>query len=80
MPPARPHAITAWKGSLVEPLGAKWRPKAAKEDPKADTDRPKVAKVRPDVDHKAPSSEQSQKKLSEACPLSAPNHEKSRFS
>ena len=56
-----------WQGSLVEPLGAKWRPKAAKEDPKADTERPKVAKVRPDVDHKASSSEKSLKKLSKAC-------------
>ena len=56
------------KGYLVEQLGAKWPPKAAKEDPKTDTERPKVAKVRPDVDHKASSSEKSQKKLSEACP------------
>ena len=69
-----------WKGSLVEPLGAKWPPKAAKEDPKADTERHKVAKARPDVDHKAPSSEKSPKKLSEACSRAAPNHEKARFS
>ena len=52
-----------WKGSLVEPLGAKWPPKAAKEDPKADTERLRVAKVRPDVDHKAPSSDKSKKTL-----------------
>ena len=68
------------EGSLVEPLGAKWPPKAAKEDPKADTERPKVAKARPDVDHKAPSSEKSPKKVSEACSRAPPNHEKARFS
>ena len=64
----RSHAPTAWKGSLVKPLGAKWPPKGAKEDPEADTERPKVAKARPDVDHKAPSIEKSPKKFSEACP------------
>ena len=46
----------AWKGSLVEPLGAKWPLKTAKEDPKGDTARPKVSKTRPHVYHKAPSS------------------------
>ena len=61
---------------MVEPLGAKWPPKAAKEDPAADTERRKVAKARPDVDHKAPSTEKSRKKLSKACPRAAPNHEK----
>ena len=70
----------ACMGSLIEPLGAKWPPKAAKEDPKADTERPKVAKARTDVDHKAPSSEKSRKKLSEAWPRAAPNHEKCGFS
>ena len=69
------HAVTAWKGSLVEPLGAKWRAKAAKEDPKADTWRPKVAKGRPGVTHRAPSTENSRKKLSEAWPRAAQNHE-----
>ena len=62
LPPPRPHPIAGCQGSLVEPLGAKWRPKAAKEDPKADTERDKVAKVRPDVDHKAPSTEKSRTK------------------
>ena len=76
---ARPRAATPWKGYLVEPLGAKWPPKAAKEDPKADTERPKVAKTRPDVDRKAPSSEKLRKKVSEACPPAAPNPEKYRF-
>ena len=76
-PPAPGQSL---QGSLVEPLGAKWPPKAAKEDPKADTERPKVAKARPDVDHKAPSSEKSPNKLSEAWPPAAPNHEKARFS
>ena len=33
------HPPARWKGSLVEPLGAKWPPKAAKEDPKADIER-----------------------------------------
>ena len=61
---------------ICESVGAKWPLKAAKEDPKADTERPKVAKVRPDVAHKAPSSGKSRKKLSEACPRAAPNHEK----
>ena len=75
-----PHLGTRCKGSLVEPLGAKWPPKAAKEDPKADTERPKVAKVRPDVDYKAPSTEKSQNKLSEAWPRAAPNLEKCKFS
>ena len=74
------HPVTPCKGYLVEPLGAKWRPKAAKEDPKADTERPKVAKVRPDVDHKAPSTEKSPKKVSEACSRAAPNHEKAKLS
>ena len=69
-----------WKGSLVEPLGAKWPPKAAKEDPKADTERSKVAKARPDVDHKALSREKSPKKLSDARSRAAPNHEIARFS
>ena len=77
---ASSHPPAAWQESLVEPLGAKWRPKAAKEDPKADTERHKVAKARPDGDHKAPSSEKSRKKLSEACSRAAPNHEKCRFS
>ena len=77
---ASSSSIVACKGSLVEPLGAKWRPKAAKEDPKADTERPKVAKVRPDVDHKAPSNEKSRKKLSEAWPQAAQNHEICFFS
>ena len=45
------------QGSLDEPLGAKWPPKAAKEDPKADTWCPKVAKARPDVAHNVPRSE-----------------------
>ena len=62
LPEASSCPVVACKGSLVEPLGAKWRPKAAKEDPKADTERPKVAKVRPDVDHKAPSSKKITKK------------------
>ena len=70
-----PHPEVRWKGSLVEPLGAKWPPKAAKEDPKADTWRPKVAKGRPDVTHRAPSTENSRKKLSEAWPRAAQNHE-----
>ena len=61
-------------------MGAKWPPKAAKEDPKADTERPEVAKARPDVDHKAPSSEKSPKKVSEACSRAPPNHEKAKFS
>ena len=52
---------------MVEPLGAKWPPEAAKEELKADTKGYKVANARPDVDHKAPSSEKSPKKLSEAC-------------
>ena len=30
---------------MIEPLGAKWPPKAAKEDPKVDTERFKVAKA-----------------------------------
>ena len=68
------------QGSIMEPLGAKWPPKAAKEDPKADTERLKVAKVRPDVDHKAPRTEKSRKKFSEACSRAAPNHETCRFS
>ena len=68
--------IASRQGYLIEPLGAKWPPKAAKEDPKADTERPKVAKARPDVDHKAPSSKKSPKKLSEACSQAAPNHDK----
>ena len=76
-PPARGRGV---KGYLVEPLGAKWPPKADKEDPKADTERPKVAKARPDIDHKAPSSEKSRKKLSEAFSGAAPNHEKAWFS
>ena len=63
------------EGSLVEPVGAEWPPKAAKEDPKADTWRPKVAKGRPDVTHRAPSTENSRKKLSEAWPRAAQNHE-----
>ena len=46
-----------WKGSLVEPLGAKWRPKGAKDDPKADTERLKVAKAHAEVDYKAPNKE-----------------------
>ena len=66
LPAASLYPVATRQGSLVEPLGAKWPPKAAKEDPKADTERPKVAEVRPDVDHKAPSSEKSRKKLSEA--------------
>ena len=65
---------------MIEPLGAKWPPKAAKEDPKADTERPKVAKARPDVDRKAPSSENSPKKVSEACSQAAPNNENGGFS
>ena len=80
LPEASSCPVVACKGSLVEPLGAKWRPKAAKEDPKADTERPKVTKVRPTVDHKAPNTEKSRKKLSEAWPRAAPNHEKGRFS
>ena len=39
-----------------------------------------LAKVRPDVDHKAPSTEKSRKKLSEAWPRAAPNLEKCTFS
>ena len=73
--PESSYPVVRWKGSMTEPLGAKWPPKAAKEDPKADTERPKVAKVRPDVDHKAPSIEKSRKKLSEAWPRAAQNHE-----
>ena len=46
LPEAGSHPARAWQGSVVEPLGAKWPPKAAKEDPKADTERPKVAKAR----------------------------------
>ena len=60
--------VMACKGSLVDPFGAKWPPKAAKEDPKADTERPKVAKARPDVGHKAPSSDKSEKQISKHLP------------
>ena len=77
---ARPHPVATPQGYLVEPLSAKKPPKVAKEDPKADTERPKVAITRPDVDHKAPSSEKSRKKLSEACSRAAPNHEKACLS
>ena len=68
--------IATPEGYLVKPFGAKWGPKAAKKGPKANTERPKVAKVRPDVDHKAPSSEKSRKKISEAWSRAAQNHEK----
>ena len=54
---ASSHPAATPEGSLIEPLGANWSPKAAKDNSKADTERPKVAKVRPDVDHKALSSE-----------------------
>ena len=37
LPGASLHPPVTWQGSLVEPFGAKWRPKAAKEEPKADT-------------------------------------------
>ena len=71
LPPPSLHPPAAWKGSLAEPLGAKWRAKAAKEDPKADTERAKVAKVRPDVDHKAPSTEKWRKKTLRSMALSS---------
>ena len=65
-PCTRSHPIAAWKGSLLEPLGADWAPKAAKERPKVAKVHPKVAKVqpkvtkvRPEVDHKAPNTEKS---------------------
>ena len=59
LPAASLCPVATRQGSLVEPLGAKWPPRAAKEDPKAYTARLKVAKVRPDVDHKAPRPQKS---------------------
>ena len=64
---------------MIEPLGAKWPPKAAKEDPKADIERSKVAKARPEIDHKAPSSEKSPKNVSEAWSRAAQTAEKPSF-
>ena len=58
-PRTRPHTVAAWKGSLLEPLGADWAPKAAKVRPKVAKVHPKVTKVCPEVDHKAPNTEKS---------------------
>ena len=72
-PCARSHPIAPCKGSLLEPLGADWAPKAAKVRPKVAKVHPKVTKVRPkvakvhpkvtkvcpEVDHKAPNTEKS---------------------
>ncbi len=72
-PCARSHPIAHCKGSLFEPFGADWAPKAAKVRtkvakvhpkvakvrPKVAKVQPKVTKVRPEVDHKAPNTEKS---------------------
>mgnify|MGYP003325965022 CR=1 FL=1 len=72
-PCTRSHPIAACKGSLLEPLGADWVPKAAKVrpkvakvhpkvtnvHPKVTKVHPKVTKVCPEVDHKAPNTEKS---------------------
>ena len=72
-PCARSHPIAPCKGSLFEPFGADWAPKAAKVRTKVAKVHPKVAKVRPKVakvyrkvtkvcrkvDHKAPNTEKS---------------------
>ena len=53
------HPAAGCQGSLLEPLGADWAPKAAKERPKVAKVQSKVTKVRPEVDHKAPNTEKS---------------------
>ena len=67
------HPAAPCTGSLLEPLGADWAPKAAKVRPKVVKVHPKVTKVRPkvakvhpkvtkvcpEVDHKAPNTEKS---------------------
>ena len=49
---------------MIEPLGAKWPPKAVPKAAKADTERSKVGKVRPDV-------AQQRKITNENCPKHA---------
>ena len=68
------------KAAKVRPKVAKVHPKVTKVRPKVAKVHPKVTKVCPEVDHKAPNTEKSRKKLSEACLVSPPKHEISRFS